>query len=272
MSSNFEKAVAVVMSQEIEGGFQRRPDDNANWTSQAAYREWEKTGKIDESKLVGTNHGISAKWNPGVDIVNLTKDEAKKIYKGRYWDEIRGDELPYEVAFAAFNTAVMSGPDKAWEQMATVYGHPYDYVVNKKGKKVVQMSESSQETMVKMSGIDSAPDITSLNYLEVQKDYLQHLVDTYPKSYGANKRGWPARMEHLKDKQFGGEPMLAKPEVKPALPGQPVVTATPTPTPKPTLATPMQKPKLSESENLQNSFNTLLDDYVQNPNKYTIGN
>ena len=41
-----------------------------------------------------TNYGISSKANPGVDIKNLTPEEASAIYKKKYWDDHNLDAAP----------------------------------------------------------------------------------------------------------------------------------------------------------------------------------
>jgi lysozyme family protein len=56
-----------------------------------------------------TKYGISKRAFPNLDIKNLTLDEAKKIYKERYWDKIQGDALPYHVALPVFDLAVNAG-------------------------------------------------------------------------------------------------------------------------------------------------------------------
>lgn len=52
-----------------------------------------------------TNWGISAKYNPGIDIKNLTKEQAKAIAKSKYWDKIQLDKVNNpEVAMKIFDT------------------------------------------------------------------------------------------------------------------------------------------------------------------------
>jgi len=56
-----------------------------------------------------TNFGISSRANPDIDVANLTKEQAKQIYKQRYWDAINADSLPENVREIAFDTAVNHG-------------------------------------------------------------------------------------------------------------------------------------------------------------------
>lgn len=45
---------------------------------------------------------------------------AKRIYKDRYWDAVRGDELPASIRYPMFDAAVNSGPRQSvlWLQRA----------------------------------------------------------------------------------------------------------------------------------------------------------
>ncbi|HVP57594.1 MAG TPA: glycosyl hydrolase 108 family protein [bacterium] len=54
-----------------------------------------------------TKYGISAKANPGLDIANLTWADAADLFEKRYWNLVRGEDLPAPLALyvadAAFN-------------------------------------------------------------------------------------------------------------------------------------------------------------------------
>lgn len=54
------------------------------------------------------------------DMQELPLDLAKRIYKDRYWDKVRADELPAEIRYILFDSAVNSGPKQAilWLQRA----------------------------------------------------------------------------------------------------------------------------------------------------------
>jgi lysozyme family protein len=62
-----------------------------------------------------TNWGLSKKSNPDLDIKNLTKEQAKTIYKERYWNKINGDLLPYPINIIGFDRSVLYGTGKANE-------------------------------------------------------------------------------------------------------------------------------------------------------------
>jgi lysozyme family protein len=60
-----------------------------------------------------TNFGISKRAYPALDILNLTLDEAKAIYRRDYWQPCHCDDLPKPLAIAVFDTAVNQGVGRA---------------------------------------------------------------------------------------------------------------------------------------------------------------
>jgi len=87
--SSFERAMEFVLL--WEGGYVNHPNDPGG----------------------ETKFGIAKRSHPDVDIKNLTKWEAKAIYKADYWDKIKGDQLPDAIAIAVMDYAVNSGVDRA---------------------------------------------------------------------------------------------------------------------------------------------------------------
>jgi len=61
-----------------------------------------------------TKFGISKRANRGVDIKNLTREDAVAIYTRKYWDKCRCSELPSVlVAWKVFDIATNMGPARA---------------------------------------------------------------------------------------------------------------------------------------------------------------
>jgi lysozyme family protein len=58
------------------------------------------------------------------DMRALPRDRAKAIYRAKYWDAVRADELPAGVRFAVFDAAVNSGVGQAvrWLQRSVGVG------------------------------------------------------------------------------------------------------------------------------------------------------
>lgn len=104
----FDECFALLLGH--EGEYSDDVSDPGNWTG----------GKVGLGTMKGTKWGISAKSYPHLDIKNLTKADAKKIYRDDFWNPIKGDELPPALRFHVFDAAVNSGPDWAriWLQRA----------------------------------------------------------------------------------------------------------------------------------------------------------
>lgn len=56
-----------------------------------------------------TRWGISKRAHPDVDIVNLTREGAYRIYEERYWRQIGADKLPRGLDLLVFDAAVNMG-------------------------------------------------------------------------------------------------------------------------------------------------------------------
>lgn len=65
---------------------------------------------FDKNDLGGeTNYGISKRAYPYIDILNLTRKEAIKIYKRDYWN----NKIPVEISLIHFDTCVNMGVNRA---------------------------------------------------------------------------------------------------------------------------------------------------------------
>ena len=60
-----------------------------------------------------TNFGIAKRSNPDVDIKNLTIEQAKEIYKSKYWDKNKVEKLPEQLRHIYFDMCVNMGRGRA---------------------------------------------------------------------------------------------------------------------------------------------------------------
>lgn len=100
-NDNWGRSIAFVLKH--EGGLSSDPNDPGN------YRD---------GVFVGTKYGISAAAHPGVDIVNLTEEEAKRIYFESYWKSSGANSLPWPLCLAVFDQAVNGGVASAKKILA----------------------------------------------------------------------------------------------------------------------------------------------------------
>jgi lysozyme family protein len=76
----------------------------------------------DDAGKGPSNFGINAAAHPGVDIKDLTRDQAIAIYKSDYWTPLGLDAVEPSLAIAAFDTAVNMGVGRARRYLSTT-GH-----------------------------------------------------------------------------------------------------------------------------------------------------
>ena len=97
---NFDQAFDILLKH--EGGFSDHPADPGGKTR------------------FGITEAVAREVGYRGDMRELPIDLAERIYKSRYWDAVRADELPEAVRYAVFDAAVNSGPRQAirWLQRA----------------------------------------------------------------------------------------------------------------------------------------------------------
>ncbi len=59
----------------------------------------------------------------------LPLSTAKRIYRTRYWDRVRAEELPTELRYVVFDSAVNSGPNQAVRWLQDALDVPVDGVL-----------------------------------------------------------------------------------------------------------------------------------------------
>lgn len=111
---------------------------------------WEG-GYIDHPTDPGgeTNFGIAKRSHPNVDIKNLTEEGAKEIYREKYWNKIKGDELAPAVALAVMDYAVNSGTSRAAKTLQKVVSAIVDGAIGPNTlKRVKEAVETDGENAV----------------------------------------------------------------------------------------------------------------------------
>ncbi len=69
-----------------------------------------------------TNWGISKRAYPTTTIKDLTREQARMIYRNDFWNRIRGDQLFDGVAFQVFDIAVNHGIETAVRMLQRAAG------------------------------------------------------------------------------------------------------------------------------------------------------
>jgi lysozyme family protein len=106
MFSNWQKSFELMLKS--EGGFVNHPSDPGGMTNlgvtKATWESW--VGReVDEAEMRG-----------------LTAEKVEPLYKERYFDAVRGDELPMGLDYLTFDFAVNAGAGRAIKTLQTAVG------------------------------------------------------------------------------------------------------------------------------------------------------
>lgn len=101
-----------------EGKFQKLNWDPGNWTG----------CEVGKGTLVGTNFGISACSYPGLDIPNLTREQADEIYHRDYWLKAGCEKLSWPLNLIHFDTAINFGVTTAVYFLERSDNDPLQYI------------------------------------------------------------------------------------------------------------------------------------------------
>lgn len=107
-----------------------------------------------------TNFGINQESNPGVNVQNLTRDQAAKIMHDKYWMGVGADKMQPTMGAVAFDTAVNMGVDKAKTLVAQAGGDPQKLI-------------------------------------DLRREEYQRLATANPERYGQYLEGWNKRLDDL---------------------------------------------------------------------------
>ncbi len=85
-----------------------------------------------------TKFGISKRSHPEVDIPELTRAQAKAIYRTEYWDRLRCDELPEPLDILVFDAAVNQGPKPAVKMLQRAVGARQDGYIGERTRAAIE--------------------------------------------------------------------------------------------------------------------------------------
>jgi lysozyme family protein len=174
MQSNFEQCLKELLVH--EGGFVNHPQDPGGMTNLGVTkRVWEEwTGhEVDEKQMRA-----------------LTPELVAPLYKRKYWDACRSDDLVSGVDYAVFDVAVNSGAGRAIKFLQSCVGVDADGGFGPRTLAAVKVAEKDPERLIEL-------------YSAKRLEFLQSL-----KTFETFGKGWSRRVAEVKDKALA---MVAKP-------------------------------------------------------------
>ena len=128
MRSNFAEALQIILRE--EGGFVDHPLDPGGMTNLGVTRRvWEEW----------TGHPVTVR-----QMIDLTPAKVAPMYRRKYWDKIKGDELPAGVDLVVFDAAVNSGPGRAAKWLQACVGVDVDGDIGPKTLAAVSAFDATQ--------------------------------------------------------------------------------------------------------------------------------
>jgi lysozyme family protein len=165
MQSNFEKCLIKLLAH--EGGFVNHPQDPGGMTNLGVTkRVWEEwTGhEVDEKQMRA-----------------LTPELVAPLYKRKYWDAIRADDLMDGVDYCVFDVAVNSGVGRAIKFLQQSVGANPDGGFGSITMALVKKAESNPINLIEL-------------YSARRLEFLQSL-----KTFEIFGKGWSRRVAEVKE-------------------------------------------------------------------------
>ena len=172
MKHNWQQAFEQMLKS--EGGFTDDERDNGN--------------KLPDGRKGSTMLGVTQfNWEQHVghqvthdDMRKLTPADVEPLYKKKYWDAVRADELPSGIDYMVFDMGVNAGPGRSIKLLQTAVG-------------VTPDGGFGPITMAALQAIDP---VTLIERFSAEKVAFYRGLDDF-KTYGT---GWLNRVADVKQK------------------------------------------------------------------------
>ena len=163
MLSNFPAALALVL--QSEGGFVNHKFDPGGMTNlgvtRNVWRDWVKRD-VDEAEMR-----------------SLTPELVTPLYKARYWDACKCDDLPRGVDYAVFDSAVNMGSGRAAKLLQAALGVTADGAIGR----------------ATIAAATAADPVELLEAFSLGKEEFYKSLPTFA-TFG---KGWLNRVAHVQD-------------------------------------------------------------------------
>jgi lysozyme family protein len=165
MKDNFDKCLELMLKH--EGNFVNHPKDPGGMTNlgvtKAVWEEW--LGRPVTEK----------------EMRNLTPKMVTPLYKRKYWDACRGDDLISGVDYVVFDVAVNSGPGRAIKILQDCVGATIDGGFGPHTLAAVKVAENDPAKLINL-------------YCDKRLDFLMSL-----RTFVTFSRGWINRVADVRE-------------------------------------------------------------------------
>lgn len=165
MKENFNISLTWVLKH--EGGFVNHPEDPGGMTNM---------GITAETFAEYTGRRLSTITEK--EIRALTVDQVAPIYKRKYWDKCKCDQLPSGLDYAVFDYAVNSGPSRAIKHLQRCLAIAEDGIIG-------------QDTLKHINQV--IPKELLYEYISLREEFLKSL-----KTFNTFGKGWISRTTEVK--------------------------------------------------------------------------
>ena len=167
MRCNFDACFTELLKH--EGGYVNHPADPGGRTNlgvtQRVYEEW-------------VGYPVSEKIMRG-----LTPDHVRALYRVKYWDRVKGDELPDGLDLCVFDFGVNAGPSRAKRYLQMLVGTKPDGIIGPNTMQALKDKVSEVGTKELVRG-----------YSDLRHQYYRKL--RHFKTFG---RGWTRRVNEVEE-------------------------------------------------------------------------
>lgn len=184
-SGNFDRAMAHVFRS--EGGYVDHPHDPGGATNMGI--------------TIGTLSQHLGRRATKAEVRALDRATAARIYRRKYWNAVRADDLPPGVDLVAFDGAVNSGPSRGAKWLQAALGVAQD---GKIGPQTIAAAKMR------------APADTIREAIAARRAFLRRL-----KTWSTFGKGWERRLASVEAEaldMIGHAPAPVRPDVEPATP------------------------------------------------------
>lgn len=173
MSTKFDRAVEVVLKH--EGGYVDHSADPGGATNFGISLRYART--------LGSQMDLDGDGDVDKDdIVKVTPEKAKIVYRDWFWRDVRGDELPPGLDLTVFDYAVNSGAGRAIRSLQKAAGVQADGVFGPATLRAVLAADT----------------VELINKINDERLYFLRRLRTWP-TFG---RGWTSRVNDVTTKSL----------------------------------------------------------------------